>query len=392
MVRLTHIVAGIARKSGGVGPAVLALAKAQQEMRAAIRVVCLGRHSEESAAAGGRIEIVRVQPRRPAAFGFSLGFGRALLPWRPTIVHAHGLWMYSGIAASKAAARASVPLIVSPHGMLDPWALRNSAWKKKIAGWLYENRNLRAAACIHALCESEYRSIRAYGLANPVCIIPNGIDLPEESAGPQAPPWTPQVSADKKVMLFLGRIHPKKGLANLIRAWAIIKSDELAALDDWHLVIAGWSQKGHEGELKRLVQELNLGASVSFTGPLYDTAKDAALRAADAFILPSLSEGLPMAVLEAWAYGLPVIMTRECNLPEGFDAGAALEIRPEVDSVAEGLRSFFGLSQSARMQIGRNGLGLVRSKFAWPSIAAGMLNVYKWVLGERPRPACVRLN
>jgi poly(glycerol-phosphate) alpha-glucosyltransferase len=276
--------------------------------------------------------------------------------------------------------------------MLDPWALENSAWKKKIAGLLYENRNLRSAACIHALCESEYQSIRAYGLTNPVCIIPNGIDLPDLLAGQIVPPWNSQIGADKNVMLFLGRIHPKKGLENLIRAWGILKGRKLKELEQWHLVVAGWSQGGHENDLQRLTNEMNLRADVSFAGPLYDTAKDAALRAAKAFILPSFSEGLPMAVLEAWAYGLPVIMTRECNIPEGFDAGAALNIRADVESITDGLKNLLDLPKGTREQMGRNGLELVRTQYSWPKIASQMVDVYKWVLGQGNKPDCVRLN
>jgi poly(glycerol-phosphate) alpha-glucosyltransferase len=125
---------------------------------------------------------------------------------------------------------------------------------------------------------------------------------------------------------------------------------------------------------------------------LYDTAKDAALRAAKAFILPSFSEGLPMAVLEAWAYGLPVIMTRECNIPDGFEAGAALDVRADVESITEGLKSFVALSGGARERMGRNGLELVKSRYSWPKIAARMIDVYKWVLGQSDKPDCVRLN
>jgi len=328
----------------------------------------------------------------PRQFGYSRALRKGLENTQAHIIHSHGVWMYPSMISGTVAAKRKIPLVIAPHGMLDSWALKNSAWKKKIAGWLYENRNLRSAACIHALCESEYRSIRAYGLKNPVCIIPNGVDLPDLPVGQIVPPWESQIGAEKNVLLFLGRIHPKKGLENLIRAWGILKGRKLRELEQWHLAIAGWSQGGHENELKQLANKLNLGADVSFAGPLYDSAKDAALRAAKAFILPSFSEGLPMAVLEAWAYGLPVIMTRECNITEGFEAGAALDIRPDVDSVLEGLVNFLRLSNNAREKMGQSGLQLVRNGFSWPKIARQMIDVYKWVLGQSPKPECVRLG
>ncbi len=309
----------------------------------------------------------------------------------PDILHVHGIWLYPSIVCPAAKQGIRSPCVVSPRGMLDPWALRNSAWKKKLAGWVYENRNLRSAACIHALCESEYESIRAYGLRNPVAIIPNGIDLPPD--GPNLPPpWTDKITSGRRVMLFLGRIHPKKGLPNLIEAWARLQAENKALADEWALVVAGWSQGGHEDELKKVLSRRGLGQDVVFLGPAFDDVKRACLQNADAFILPSFSEGLPMSVLEAWSYGLPIVMTGECNLPEGFAADAAIEIRPQVDSIADGLERLLSLPDAERRQMGSNGRDFVASKFAWPKIAAQMLEVYKWVLGEGPQPACVRLD
>jgi poly(glycerol-phosphate) alpha-glucosyltransferase len=191
---------------------------------------------------------------------------------------------------------------------------------------------------------------------------------------------------------FLGRIHPKKGLPNLIEAWARLQAENKALADEWALVVAGWSQGGHEDELKKVLSRRGLGQDVVFLGPAFDDVKRACLQNADAFILPSFSEGLPMSVLEAWSYGLPIVMTGECNLPEGFAADAAIEIRPQVDSIADGLERLLSLPDAERRQMGSNGRDFVASKFAWPKIAAQMLEVYKWVLGEGPQPACVRLD
>ncbi len=331
-------------------------------------------------------------PLNLVGYALSPSLKKTILNTDVDLLHLHGIWTYTAYASLVWQRHTGRPLVISPRGMLDPWALKNSAWKKKIAGWFYGNRNLHSATCIHALCESEYQSIRDYNLKNPVCLIPNGIDLPNLQAGQNPPPWNPQIGTDKNVMLFIGRIHPKKGLENLIRAWGILKANKQDELKQWHLVIAGWSQVGHEEKLKQLADEMNLGTEVTFTGPLYDSDKDAAFRAAKAFILPSFSEGLPMSVLEAWSYGLPVIMTRQCNIPKGFDADAALDIRPDVESITERLRFFFGLSEDMRKDMGRNGLELVKSQYSWPKIAAEIVDVYKWVLGQSPKPESVRLE
>jgi glycosyltransferase involved in cell wall biosynthesis len=342
-------------------------------------------HTAEDLKAWAPLDVC-VYPRRgPRFFPVSMSMRKAVLESEPDILHTHGIWLYPSLVDLAARRERKTPYVVSPRGMLDPWAVNNSACKKKLAGWVFENKHLSRAACIHALCESEYKSIRAYGLKNPVCIIPNGVDLPEDRVR-LAPPWADVVEGGRKVMLFLGRIHPKKGLPNLIEAWSILKPEE------WILAIAGWDQAGHENKLKKLVKDLRLEKDIIFPGPVFDEKKKASLQNVDAFILPSLSEGLPMSVLEAWSYGLPVLMTKECNIPEGFAAKAAVEVKPEPDSIAEGLKSFFSLPTPERKEMGLSGRSLVETKFSWPRIAGEMIGVYQWILGQGPQPECVKLN
>jgi glycosyltransferase involved in cell wall biosynthesis len=311
----------------------------------------------------------------PRAFGFAPALGRAMRTAPVEVVHSHGLWMYPSLAAQ----RSGKPCVISPHGMLDPWALALSRWKKNLAGAVFQNAHLRQAACIHALCQSEADSIRAYGLRNPVCVVPNGIDLPPPDEA--SPPDIAGVPANAKVLLHLGRLHPKKGLLNLIRAWPTASSS-------WHLVIAGWDQAGHENELKELTAELR-AERVHFPGPQFSAAKAAIYRRADAFILPSLSEGLPMVILEAWAHGKPVLMTNECNLPEGFTADAAIRITANPEGIAQGLRELAALPDLARREMGERGRELVEQRFAWPKIAQDFQAVYEWILQRGPRPECV---
>jgi poly(glycerol-phosphate) alpha-glucosyltransferase len=335
--------------------------------------------------------------RGPRAFGFAPGLVDILIKAEADLAYFVGLWKYPSVAALRWVRQTGKPMIVSPHGMLDPWALRNSGEKKRLAGWLFQNAQLKKAACLRALCAAEATSIRAYGLKNPICIVPNGVDLPprETSAGSVAAssPFPP----GRKVLLYLGRLHPKKGLAALLKAWSTALGTQGK---DWVLAIAGWDQGGHEAELKRQATELGLrwsdgvvrksdDASVLFLGPVFGEAKAAAYTHCDAFVLPSLSEGLPMVVLEAWAYGKPVLMTPECNLPEGFTAKAALRIESKSKSMTEGLQQLFEMSPGDRQTMGRNGLVLVQDRFVWPKIAAEMRSVYAWVLGGGPRPESV---
>ena len=279
--------------------------------------------------------------------------------------------------------------------MLEPWALQNARWKKRIAALLYEDRYLHGAACLRALCEAEAQSIRTYGLRNPIGVIPNGVDLPRLTESSVAAPVSPasQTSAQgRKILLYFGRLHPKKNVANLIRAWRQALNSYPSARENWTLAIAGWDQAGYGLELKTLTNDYILAASVRFLGPLFDQEKDAAYRACDAFILPSLSEGLPVAVLEAWAYAKPVLMTAECNLPEGFTAGAAVQIGRTAAEIAAGLNQLSEMSDSDRKIMGGHGHTLVATKFSWARISEQMRSVYGWALGGGPRPEAVRVD
>jgi poly(glycerol-phosphate) alpha-glucosyltransferase len=330
------------------------------------------------------------------------------------LVHTHAIWTGCSITNSRWHRRTKKPYLVSPHGMLDRWALANSAWRKRIAAAFFENRHLREARCVHALCSSELESVRAYGLKNPVCIVSNGVDL-VDSGTLTTGTWTPE----KEILLFLGRLHPKKGLMNALRAWKQVlhatSKIQKSESHEWRFVVAGWDQGGHKADLQRLCDELGLvytdipaatfvdetlplpdTASVVFLGPVFGEQKDQLLRRASAFILPSFSEGLPMSILEAWSYQLPILMTEHCNLPEGFAAGAALRIGTDAGSIGEGLRALFSLPRTDNGQpttslasIGRNGRALVERQFTWPQVAAQMKEVYEWVLGGGERPGSV---
>ncbi len=292
--------------------------------------------------------------------------------------------------------------------MLDPWAVKNSAWKKKLALFFYEQAHLQSAACLRALCESEARAMRTFGLKNPICIVPNGVDSAEignRRSEIRNPPWAGYVEPGQKVLLYLGRLHPKKGLVNLLRAWKSTLNSQ-PSTNDWLLALAGWDQGGHETELKRLATELGLSFSdirtpnsdlrtpnsVLFLGPQFDDSKAACYANCDAFILPSFSEGLPMVLLEAWAYGKPVVMTPECNLPEGFSARAGIRITTDVEGIARGLTELFGRSAQELNEIGRNGLRLTGEKFNWRTIAGQMRAVCEWLVCGASKPDCVYVD
>jgi poly(glycerol-phosphate) alpha-glucosyltransferase len=325
-------------------------------------------------------------PVGPRFFSYAPGLARQLREADLDLVHLHGLWMHPSMASLGYTRRTGRPHMISPHGMLDPWALQHSGWKKRLAGRLFENENLRSAGCLHALNVKEEESIRDYGYAGPVCVIPNGVDLPAEDQAAPAAPWWTTSGPEIKTLLYLGRLHPKKGLPNLLGAWSRV---DPGIRDRWRLVIAGWDERDHQLALRRMATALHIEATVTFPGPVFGDDKAAAFYHCDGFILPSLSEGLPMVLLEAWAYGKPVLMTPQCNLPEGFEAGAAVRIEPDEESIAEGLSAFLAMEEADRERMGANGRALASQRFSWPVIAAEMAGVYRWLAGNGAQPASV---
>lgn len=386
-MKIAMLTASMSRNGGGLFESVrhLAAAIARQPQTGVTVLAGEDAHSAADRPSWGEIPLHVGRVRGSAAFGWQPGLRQRLDEENPDILHLNGLWMYPSHAALRWSQARRRPRIIAPHGMLDPWALAVSGWKKQLVRLAFEDRNLQGATVLHALCEAEHDAMRAFGLRNPIAIIPNGVD-PKTALGEHAaPPWADHLPQGARILLFLGRLHPKKGLVPLLRSMALAPD-----LDIWRLVIAGWDQNGHRAELEALARDLDLEERLHFTGPLHGAAKHAALAAADAFILPSFSEGLPMAVLEAWAFGLPVLMTAECNLPEGFDHGAAIKISTEPPALASALREMGALGARDLAMIGERGRQLAAGRYGWDQIAAELRAVCLWATEGGASPQSIR--
>ena len=319
---------------------------------------------------------------------FAPGLGGAIGQADLDLLHQHGLWLYPSLVTVSWKRRTKGKTVISPHGMLDPWALRNSGTKKRLAMWLYERANLETADCLHALNADECTAFRDLGFSGPIAIIPNGIDFSSPDGSEQAERFLKDEG--RKVLLFLGRIHPKKGLKETIEAFSTLNANSAEMIGDWVFVIAGWDDGGHQAELERLVTAKGLTGKVRFVGPVFGADKERLLAQASAFVLASHSEGQPMSVLEAWAHGLPVAMTRKCNLPEGFAANAAAELPDDADGAAEALKRF--LVSGNLEQLGANGRQLVEDRFTWTSTGKKLAEVYRWLTKGTALPDCVQMD
>lgn len=336
------------------------------------------------------LKLVEYKIVGPSGIAVSFDLLNKIRQLGPDIIHIQGIWLFSSFINTKYCLKHKIPYIISPRGMLDPWILSVRSWKKRLGLYLYERKHLENATCIHALCEPEYKAIRKFGLKTPVAIIPNGVDLPSNNfKTPKNLPYWKKVD-DRKNLLFLSRLHPKKGLENLIHSWNNLKEYH----KEWKLIIAGESRGNtYKAELEDLVNGLNLSEHILFIGAQYHEEKELTFRLCDGFILPSYSEGMPMAVLEAWSYSLPVLITDDCNIKEGFENKAAIRIEANLTGLTKGLTVFFNLSLEERALMGANGFDLVKSKFTWEVIAKETANLYEWILdNSKDIPKCLRFK
>lgn len=388
-MRMALIVSSISRLGAGPFVCVRCLAQTLQS-EAGIDVQVLGlrdAHTDDDLPSWEPLHPSAFSIRGPHLLRYSPGLANAVQNLNVDLVHSQVVWTYPAAATLSWARRTKKPYLVTTHGMLNNRALNTYRWKKRPIGWLYANRQLRQAHCLHVLNENEAAAVRDYGMRGHMCLIPNGINLPPEGQS-LGPIWKGTIRADSKVLLFLGRLDPQKGLMNLLKAWH--RWRKRSADQQWNLALVGWDYQGHELELRRFVAESDLGSSVHFLGPRFDAEKDACLSHADAFVLPSIGEGLPIAVLEAWAYGLPVMMTPESNLPIGFDREAALRIELDVNDIARGIDRITSMNNDQRREMGAKGRQLVEEQFTWSHVAEQMRSVYDWTLGGGPPPACVQ--
>jgi poly(glycerol-phosphate) alpha-glucosyltransferase len=284
------------------------------------------------------------------------------------VFHGHGFYVYPNKVFGGLARRGQRPLVYHVQGFFDPWILKRSRLKKRLVHLLFETANFNHVRVWRALSEKEREQIHAVvGKQANIVVLPNGVQMPEAS--------TPEDKAAARKhyplkrarrLLFLSRIHPKKGLDLLLKAWSKIDRSLTA---DWELALFGPDEGGHQAEIEALVKSLALEAACTFYGSVSGEAKAHAFRSSDLFVLPSRSEGFPMAVLEAASYGLPVVQTDECNFPELTRASGAWESRVTVDSLQTALTQALRADALELQQRGTAGRELVQTNYQWSAIA-----------------------
>lgn len=307
------------------------------------------------------------------------------------IVHLHSLWQFPTFAAARACWAAGKPYVTALHGMLDTYSVaQHSAWLKR-AYWAFRERRIQArAAGIHCLNQAEIRKAVPWIQGMPKFVLPNGIDQAQLDALPARGLFRAAHAelADRPLVLFLSRLHPKKGLDRLIPAWKALAARIPAA----RLLIAGTGEKEYVDSLARLARTHQLGDAVVFLGQLTGMPKWQALVDADVFVLPSHQEGFSMAVTEALAAGVPPVVTEECNFDELMPADSAAGAGAGAGVIIKGgdMGAFVGAvgdlleNPERRRSLAMSGQGMVARQFTWQKLAAQLEGVYRDILqGKR---------
>ncbi|MFC3205341.1 glycosyltransferase [Aquamicrobium soli] len=380
-MKIVHTVSSLEEEASGPTYSVPRLCRSLAQIGCSVDILSLS--SQEAVVEEGEYRDIRIQ--RPFAAGTTLarlGVSRKmkniLVRSEGDVFHTHGLWMMPNVYPATAAIETRKPFVLAPRGMLGREALQFSKLRKQAFWTLLQGRAARRVTCFHATAMQEYDDIRAFGLTQPVAVIPNGVDLPMLAAD------SSREENSSPFVLSLGRVHPKKGLDRLIRAWALVEPE----FQEWRLKIVGPSEIGHAEALKKLVRELNLD-TVEISGPVFGDEKIALLAEAELFALSTLHENFGMTVAESLAVETPVISTKGAPWQGLTDECCGWWVEHGPDHMALALKEAMSLTSTERRTMGARGRAWMERDFGWEGIARRMADVYAWALGQKPKPDCI---
>lgn len=324
-------------------------------------------------------------------FRFSPGFVRRLSKNEGyDVVHSHGLWTYASIAADRVSRRQNIPHVITPCGMLQEGALKRSRFKKNVCKKMFQVRILEHAVCIHAKSETEYKQIRSFGTCNPIAMIPNMILQPDANIKKaDIDNWKRHHGVEgKRLVLYVGRIHPVKGLERLLNAWTDIMNGEKKG---WHLIIAGPDENGYKAELVKSIRHSGSMESIDFIGALEKKQKWISMEAADLFVMPSDFENFGTAIAEAMMAGCPVITTTATPWSEVVEKAAGWYVTPDSNALRGALREAMHLSDNERAEMGEHAK-VIAARFRSEIVGKQLLSLYRWVMRRTQKPNFVRLH
>jgi len=386
-MRILHVIPSLAARDGGPAKVAVEMCRelARRGAEAEIYTTNLDGHGVLDVAPGkpvtqGDVRVTYFPVDLSNYYKISLPLAAALKASIPNydVVHIHSLYQFPSNVAAYYCRRHGVPYVVIPHGALDPFLFRRHRARK----WLYEvtleRRNLREAAAVQFTSEEEKILAATHGLRFRPVVAPLGVDLDDSPQsivrGKLAARW-PETTG-KRVLLYLGRINFKKGLDLLAQAFGQIARE----LTDVHLLIAGPDSDGYAAKVRLWLSEQGVLDRTTFTGMVEGEAKAEVLAESAMFVLPSYTENFGLAVVEAMAAGLPVVISNRVNIwREIAAARAGLVVNTDAGEVADAMRALLASPEHAA-EMGRNGKDLARKQFSWESAGAGLMELYAGVI------------
>lgn len=381
-MKLSHIISSIDVSTGGPARSSTSLVRSLLEFNTVESLEILTIMSEQPFIKGFENKKGKVKFFESSFLDYSSQLSNYLNKRKDIdIFHTHGIWGLPMHQAAMCARKYDKPYIISIRGMLEPWSLGQSKLKKKLAMLLYQYYDLKKAACLHATADMEAKSIRDLGYKNPIAVIPNGIDLSEY------PLKDFSIKKNKRKILFLSRIHPKKGIEYLIEAWERL---EPSIKLNWEIEIAGNGDKDYIQKLNTIIVSKSLDECIKITGPQFGEDKINTYHNADLFVLPTHSENFGIVIAEALSCGVPVITTHGTPWEDikSYNAGDWIEIG--VDPLVRSLEIMMIKDEFALQQMGINGRRLIEEEYSIESVAAKMFEVYKWILNKTDKPKFVK--
>jgi glycosyltransferase involved in cell wall biosynthesis len=383
-MRVIHIVPAITEEASGPSYSVVRLCQSLIESGEDLTLAALDWSTIPQTPSFLKVFPLGVGPKR-------LGRSPEMFRWlqRETtrrtvdVIHNHGMWQMNAVYPGWAAKGRKAKLVVSPRGAFSTWAMNYGSNFKRIFWPLIQRPALAQASCFHATSEAEYEDIRRLGFKQPVAIIPNGIDVSE---------FSKKSIRAIRTLLFLGRLHPVKGIDILLNAWAAVED----RFPEWQLLIVGTDSAygdrgGYLEQMKALAAKLRL-TRMEFAKPLYGKAKISAYQSADLFVLPTRSENFGITVAEALATGTPAIVTKRAPW-QGLQAHCAgWWIDFGVEALVAALEEAMAASPGELARRGINGREWMLREFSWRNIGKKMDQSYRWLISGGEHPAWVRID
>lgn len=376
-MRLIHVVPAISEESTGPSYSVVRLCESLIAEGQDVTLGVLDWTPMDSPPRFAKVFPLSMGPRR-------LGCSPRMRDWLAEragansidIIHNHSLWMMPNVYPGVVAGKHNVPLVISPRGTLSEWAFQHGSLAKRPFWRLIQKPALASTSCFHATAKSEYEDIRRMGFRQPVAIIPNGIDIPSSTSRQQP--------GNVRTLLFLGRVHPSKGLNLLLPAWQAVQE----RFPHWCLVIAGPDNGSYLEKLQNLAGQLRL-KRIEFLGEVKGKRKWDIYRTAELFVLPTYSENFGMTVAEALAAGVPAIVSKGAPWPDLERQRAGWWIDIGLDPLVTCLNHALGQAGDALAEMGQRGRSWMEKDFSWQYVGRQMTETYRWIVLGGPRPEWV---